>query len=148
MFWNSKHVTYYDRGRRAYSFGDEIPAKVIEKMGKETLDEYIKKGLISAGKVEVDKSEIEADPRDVLFEKVLSLGLKPHCKAKIPKLTAMIEDHEALQALKQEALSLGIDPSDDVTLEELTLLVSNKKADLGLSNPHTDPDDSNDEPDS
>lgn len=150
MFWNSKHVTYYDRGRKAYTLGDEIPEKVIEQMGGETLEEYKKKGLI-ADKAEMaaeydvaEDSEVEepeqekglggvVDPRrNALFEKALSLGLKPHYRTGIPKLTAMLEDHEALQALKKEALSLGINPSDDVTFAELAELVGEKNEEAEL----------------
>lgn len=120
--WNSKITTYYDKGKRAYCFGDEISSKVVHQMGKETFDEYVEKGLIAvAGK---EATDVE---RDLLIEKAEKLGLKPHYKAGIPKIKAMIEDLEALQRLKEEALALGIDPSDDVTFEELTLLVNEKK---------------------
>lgn len=117
MIWNKKNSTYNDHGKRAYGHGDEIPAKVIDEMGKETLDEYIEKGWIVDG-----KAAAEAE-RDVLFAKAEGLGLRPHYKAGIAKLNDMIADHEALQALKKEALSLGIDPNDDVTFAELKRLV-------------------------
>lgn len=132
MFWNSKTTTYYDRGRKAYGKGDEIPDEVIKGMGKETLNEYVDKGLI------IDSKTAAETERGVLFGKAEGLGLKPHYRAGIEKLRDMIEAHEALQVLKQEALSIGIDPNDNVTLEELMLLVSNKKADLGLSDPKDD----------
>ena len=122
MIWNSENSTYYDKGKRAYGHGDKIPDKVVAEMGKETLDEYIEKGWIIDGKAAV---EVE---RNGLFAKAEGLGLKPHYKAGIEKLEAMIADHEALQVLKQEALSLGIHPSDDVTFAELTTLVDEKKA--------------------
>ena len=122
MIWNSENSTYYDKGRRAYGHGDKIPDKVIAEMGKETLEEYMGKGWVVDGKVAVDAE------RDALFIKAEGLGLKPHYKAGIAKLKDMIEDHEALQALKQEAFALGIDPSGDVTLEALPLLVKEKKA--------------------
>lgn len=122
MIWNLEHSTYYDHGRKAYSKGDEIPMAVIDQMGRETLDEYIEKGWIVDG-----KAAAEAE-RDALFEKAESLGLKPHYKAGIAKLGDMIAEHEALQALKQEAIALGIDPSDDVTFAELTALVDEKRS--------------------
>lgn len=122
MIWNSENSTYYDKGRRAYAYGDEIPDEVLDQMGKETLDEYTERGWIIDGKA---AAEVE---RKVLFAKAESLGLKPHYKVGIVKLEAMIADHETLQILKQEALSLGIDPSDDVTLAELTILVNEKMA--------------------
>lgn len=122
MIWNKENSTYYDKGKRAYSFGDKIPDKVIAEMGKETLDEYMEKGWIVDG-----KAAAEAE-RDALFAKAESYGLKPHYKAGTAKLEAMIADYEALQVLKKEALSIGIDPSDDVTLAELTTLVNEKKA--------------------
>ena len=122
FFWNSKLTTYYDKGKRSYGFGDEIPSKVVHQMGKETFDEYVEKGLIA-----VEGKEATGVERDLLIEKAEKLGLKPHYKAGIPKIKAMIEDLEALQGLKKEALALGIDPSDDVTFEELTLLVNEKK---------------------
>lgn len=122
MIWNSENSTYYDKGRRAYGYGDEIPDEVLDQMGKETFDEYMEKGWIIDG-----KAVAEAE-RKALFAKAESLGLKPHYKVGIVKLEAMIADHETLQVLKQEALSLGIDPSDDVTFAELTILVDEKKA--------------------
>lgn len=121
--WNSKVTTYYDKGKRAYGFGDKIPSEVVIQMGKETLDEYVEKKLIAVE----DKEEAIGVERDLLIEKAEKLGLKPHYKAGIPKIKAMIEDIEALQSLKKEALTLGIDPSSDVTFEQLTLLVNKKK---------------------
>ncbi len=123
FFWNSKVTTYYDKGKRAYGFGDKIPSEVVSQMGKETLDEYVEKKLIAVE----DKEEAIGVERDLLIEKAEKLGLKPHYKAGIPKIKAMIEDIEALQSLKKEALTLGIDPSSDVTFEQLTLLVNKKK---------------------
>lgn len=129
MIWNSKATTYYDKGRRAYTKGDTIPDKVLDQMGKKTRDEYIKHGLISdPKKTESAGEEASELKRKALFLKAEKLGLKPHYKAGIQKLEAMLEEYEALQELKKEALELGIDPSDDVTLEELTLFVNEKKA--------------------
>lgn len=146
MKWNSKNSTYYDKGKKAYGFGDEIPDEVLEKMGQETFDEYLEKGWIDDGtaaaeaKVKAEaaaeskvaaKKEAEAkveSERDVLMEKAKGYGLTPHYRAGIPKLEAMIEDYEALQELKKEALELGIDPSDDVGFAELSALVEEKKA--------------------
>ncbi len=122
MIWNSDNSTYYDHGRKAYSKGDKLPAKVTEQMGKETLEEYKKKGLIVDGKT-ADEAE-----RNALLAKAEGYGLKPHYRAGIEKLQGMIKDHETLQALKKEALELGIDPRDDVTFEELTILVDEKLA--------------------
>ena len=128
MFWNSKNTTYYDRGKKAYSFGDEIPDEVLEKMGQETFDEYVEKGWISDRKsAAVVEREALAAKRKALFEKAINYGLKPHPQTGIPKLEAMIEDYEALQELKKEALELGIDPSDDVNFAELFELVEEKK---------------------
>ena len=145
MIWNSKISTYYSKGRKAYGFGDPIPADIIEQMGKGTLAEYIDKGWILDGKAAAEvkaktdaeakiKAEAEAEAeRDALFKKAKDLGLKPNHRIGIYKLDAMIDDYEALQALKKEALALGIDPSDDVTFEELKSFVdeklSNKEAD-------------------
>ena len=151
MIWNSKISTYYSKGRKAYGFGDPIPADIIKKMGKGTLAEYIDKGWILDGKaaaeakakIEVAEAKAKADTeakikaeaetkaeaeRDALFEKAKDLGLKPNYRIGVPKLEAMIDDYEALQALKSEALALGIDPSDDVDFAELTDLVNEKKA--------------------
>ena len=121
--WNSKLTTYYDKGKRAYGFGDKISSKVVHQMGKETFDEYVERGLIA---VESKEEAIGAE-RDLLIEKAEKLGLKPHYKAGIPKIMGMIEEFEALQDLKKEALALGIDPSDDVSFLELIALVSEKK---------------------
>ena len=157
MKWNSKNSTYYDKGKKAYGFGDEIPDKVLEKMGQETLVEYLEKGWIDDGtaaaetaaaeakvkaeaaaklkavaekeaevKVESEEVKVESE-RDALMEKATGYGLTPHYRAGIPKLEAMIEDYEALQALKAEAFELGIDPSDDVNFAELFELVEEKK---------------------
>lgn len=151
MIWNSKTTTYYSKGRKAYGFGDQIPADVIEQMGKGTLAEYIDKGWIDDGKAAAKakaveskaKAEAEAKAkvtaekeaeakaeteRKTLLEKATGYGLKPHYRAGIAKLEEMIDDYEALQALKKEALALGIDPSDDVDFAELTDLVNEKKA--------------------
>lgn len=153
MKWNSKNSTYYDKGKKAYGFGDEIPVEVLKKMGQETFDEYLAKGWIDDGtaaaeakveaaaatirrvavekeaevKVEPEEAIVESD-RDALMEKATGYGLTPHYRAGIPKLEAMIEDYEALQELKKEALELGIDPSDDVGFAELSALVEEKKA--------------------
>jgi len=130
MFWSSKNSTYYDRGKKAYGHGDEIPEETIAQMGKETFDEYVKKGLIADGVsvAEAEKAAAEAK-RESLFEEAISCGLKPHPNTGIAKLEVMIEDYKALQALKKEALALGIDPSDDVGFAELSELVEEKKAD-------------------
>ena len=152
MKWNSKNSTYYDKGKKAYGFGDEIPDEVLMKMGQETFDEYLKKGWIDDGtaaaeakakagaaaelkaaaekevevKVEPEEVKVESE-RDALMEKAMGYGLTPHYRVGIPKLEAMIEDYEALQELKKEALELGIDPSDDVNFAELFELVEEKK---------------------
>lgn len=130
--WNSKNSTYYSRGRKAYSFGKELPADVVRQMGAETLTEYIKKGLIAN-----DKEKGLAGPkppkigdeveRQRLLQTAIDCGMKPHYKTGIPKLRAMIDDYKALQSLKEEALEIGIDPSDDVTFEELSALVDETK---------------------
>lgn len=151
--WNSKHSTYYDKGRKAYGFGVELPEEIIKGMGEETFSEYLGSGLIANKAVaEVKKvvtikakdpdtktepktaEEIERErlaaaeiERERLFQIVVDCGLRPHYKAGIPKLRAMIDDYEALLALKTEALGLGIDPSDDVTFEELSALVDEAK---------------------
>ena len=78
-----------------------------------------------AKKEAYEKAEVE---RQILLIKAQDYGLSPHPKTGIPKLEAMIEDYEALQALKKEALALGIDPSDDVGFAELSALVEEKKA--------------------
>ena len=122
MIWNSENSTYHDRGKRTYGHGDKIPAKVIEEMGKETLDEYMEKGWIVDGKAAVDAE------RDAKFAKAEGYGLKPHYKAGIPKLDDMIEEFEALQAVKKEASELGIEPREGMTSFELTALVKEKKA--------------------
>ena len=151
MKWNSKNSTYYDKGKKAYGFGDEIPDEVLLKMGRETFDEYLEKGWIGEGtataetvaaeaKVKAEaaaeskataekEAEVKAESeRDALMEKATGYGLTPHYRVGIPKLEAMIEDYEALQELKKEALELGIDPSDDVDFAELSALVEEKKA--------------------
>ena len=134
MKWNLKNSTYYDKGKKAYGFGDELPEEVLEGMGKETLDEYVKKGLIAKKaipeKIEpvITEEELAENKRQVLIERAKVYGLKPHPKTGIAKLEIMIEDYEALQALKAEALELGIDPSDDVSFAELFELVEDKKA--------------------
>ena len=141
MLWISKNSTYYDKGKKAYGCGDKIPGEVLESMGKETLDEYIEKGLIgdSLADFEEEEETIREDPEDpeavaererlAMLERAKVYGLKPHPKTGIVKLSAMVEDFEALQALKREALELGIDPSDDVGFAELSALVEEKKAD-------------------
>ena len=131
MIWDSKNSTYYDKGRKAYCYGDEIPESVLESMGEETLKEYMEKGLISDNAAPVGVAPVE-DERDALMEKATGYGLTPHYRAGIPKLEAMIEDYEALQELKKEALELGIDPSDDVDFAELSALVEEKKAENEL----------------
>lgn len=147
MIWNSKNTTYYSKGKKVFGFGDELPPGVIEQMGKGTFDEYVEKGWIDDGTAAAPEPEVEAVPevekfkppepdkpepiiteRDALFSTAKSLGLKPHYRAGIAKLKEMVEDHEALQALKSEALALGIDPSDDIDFAELTELVDEKKA--------------------
>ena len=150
MIWNSKNTTYYSKGRKAFGFGDELPAEVVSQMGAGTLAEYIEKGWIddgkSAAKVKVVESKAKAEAeakakamaekeaeakaeaeRNALLEKATGYGLKPHYRAGIVKLEEMINDHEALQALKKEALALGIDPSDDVTFEELKSFVDEER---------------------
>ena len=122
MIWNSKNSTYYDKGKKAYGFGAFLPDSVIEDMGKETLEEYTKKGLISKKEVVVDEE------REAAFEKAIGYGLKPHPNTGLAKLKVMIEDYEALQDLKKEALELGIDPSDDIGFAELKALVEEEKA--------------------
>lgn len=146
MIWTSKNSTYYDKGKKAYGYCDKIPEKVLEGMGKETLEEYIEKGLISdvavvepdvideeeaiPEKIEpVSEEELAENTRQAMLERAKVYGLKPHPKTGIAKLEIMIEDFEALQALKREALELGIDPSDDVTFRELFELINEKKAD-------------------
>lgn len=126
LFWNSENSTYYDQGRRAYSRGDEIPDAVISQMGKETLDEYVEKGLIAN---KITKTEAETAERDALIAKAEIYGLKPHYKAGIGKLEAMIEEHLVMQSLKKEALELGIEVSDGMTFAELKPLVDEKRAD-------------------
>lgn len=151
MIWNSKTSTYFDKGKKAYGFGDEIPESVIESMGQGTFDEYVKKGWIDDGTAAAETAAAEAkvkaeaaveskaaaekeaeakaeSERDALMEKATGYGLTPHYRAGIPKLETMIEDYKALQTLKSEALKLGIDPSDDVGFAELTVLVDEKKA--------------------
>jgi len=133
MLWISKNSTYYDKGKKAYSCGDEISDEVLESMGKETLDEYIEKGLIGdesttkepevVKESEEEKAERE---RNAMFERAKVYGLKPHPKTGIVKLEKMVKDFEDLQALRRDALDLGIDPSDDVIFEELTILVNEK----------------------
>ena len=152
MIWNSKNSTYYDKGKKAYGFGDEIPDEVLEKMGQQTLEEYVDRGLIAdeaavkdalleqakeeekevAPEPTTTKEEEDGNKRQDLLERARGYGLKPHYRAGIEKLEEMIEDHEALQALKVEALALGIDPSDDVDFAELTELVNEKKAENEL----------------
>lgn len=152
MKWNAKDTTYYSSGRKAYGYGDELPAEVVKKMGKETLDEYVAKGWIDDGTAVVEekaaesKAKAEAErkakaaaeeeaeakaeaERNTLFEKAVGYGLKPHHRAGIARLKEMIADHGALQSLKSEALALGIDPSDDVDYAELKELVDEAKKD-------------------
>jgi len=148
MIWNSKTTTYYSKGRKAYGIGDRLPADVIEQMGEETFADYIKKGWIDDGKLAA-KAKVEAEAkakvtaekeaeanaeaeRNILLEKAIGYGLKPHYRAGIAKLEEMIDDYEALQVLKKEALALGIDPSDDVDFAELTDFVNEKKAENEL----------------
>lgn len=134
MFWISKNSTYYDKGKKAYSCGDEIPDEILESMGEETFDEYVEKGLIGEGIADVEevdvieesKEEKAERERNIMFERAKLYGLKPHPKTGIVKLYKMVKDFEDLQALKRDALELGIDPSDDVTFEELTILVNEK----------------------
>ena len=142
MIWNSKTSTYFDKGRKPYGFGDEIPESVLESMGQKTFDEYVDRGLIAdeaaakdalleqakEEKVEVVPEQSKADLQKALFEQAKGYGLKPHYRAGIAKLEEVIEDYEALQELKKEALELGIDPSDDVSFAELFELVEEKKA--------------------
>ena len=125
MIWNSENSTYYDKGKRAYGLGDELSAKVIDEMGKETLDEYVEKGWIANS---ITRAEVEAAERNDLFKEAESLGLKPHYKAGIAKLSDMIEEHLVMAALKKEALSFGIDSGDDMTFAELKPLVDEKRA--------------------
>lgn len=142
--WNSKTTTYYDKGKKAYGNGDVLPQEVIAGMGEETFAEYSARGLIISGVapvvvkkdvVQVKKKAVTdirtADEieRDRLLQVAEGYGLKPHYRAGIPKLRAMIDDHEALQSLKEEALVMGIKPRDDMTFEELTVLVEEKRAD-------------------
>ena len=150
MKWNSKNSTYYDKGKKAYGLGDEIPDEVLEKMGQETFDEYVERGLIAddaiVEKAIVEEAESATEPepimteeevaenkRQALIERAKVYGLKPRLNTGIAKLEIMIEDYEALQALKKEALALGIDPSDDVDFAELYALVEDKKADNELN---------------
>ena len=148
MIWNSRNSTWNFMGKKTFGFGDKIPPAVIEQAGKETIDDYVKKGWILDSKAVAEAkakaaSEVKAEPepeveevkpapvvtvRDALFAKAEGYGLNPHYRAGIHKLETMIEDYGALQELKKEALTLGIDPSDDVTFEELTVFVNEKKA--------------------
>ena len=129
MKWNSKKSTYYGMGRKAYKKGDNLPADVLKNMGKETVKEYIKTGLILDEKsVKSGKKEADEKQRLALIGHAKELGLKPHPKTGIEKLNVMIDDAKALIDLKEEALSLGIDPSDDVAFADLTILVDEKKA--------------------
>lgn len=134
LFWNSKTTTYYSRGRKKFSYGDDLPETVCNEMGKETLEEYKQKGLISEALV-LNESDLNEGPppppseaeRLALLEQAKFYGLSPHPKTGAPKLKVMLKDYEDLLELKQEALELGIDPSDDVTFDELTQLVEEKK---------------------
>lgn len=148
MIWNSKTSTYFDKGRKPYGFGDEIPESVIESMGQQTFDEYVDRGLIAdeaAAKdalleqAKEEKEEAKPEPtitkeepienlRQVLIEKAKAYGLKPHPKTGIAKLEIMIEDFEALQALREEAVELNIAGSYDLTFADLRDLVDEKKA--------------------
>lgn len=119
MQWNAERSTYHS-GKKVYKKGDDIPDDILEKMGVETVKEYVKKGLMIGG---AESSDVE---RKHLIENAKSLGLSPHPKTGIAKLNTMIDDFHALKTLKKEALSLGIDPSDDVTFVELTELVKEK----------------------
>ena len=117
--WNKKDATYYDRGRKAYGFGDEIPKKVLEAMGEETAEEYMAKGFLKPGLVETEEKNekvvletvqgttehetVETDEGttikleftiDDLKEKAVSLGLKPHHNAGIEKIQEMIDEAE------------------------------------------------------
>ncbi len=148
MIWTSKNSTYYDKGKKAYGYCDKIPEKVLEGMGKETFDEYVERGLIAdeaipekiepvisdgttPAKIEpaLTEKEVHENARQNQLERAKIYGLKPHPKTGIVKLGIMIDDYEALQALRKEALELGIDPSDDVTFRELFELINEKKAD-------------------
>jgi len=132
IIWNSEKSTYYDAGRRAYGYGDEIPEDILDAMGEETVAEYLEKGLLaeSDGKASNgDTTQDDAEKQRLeLMEKAKSMGLNPHPATGIPKLEKAIEEAEALAALKKEALALGIDPADNVTYDELKKLVDEKKA--------------------
>jgi hypothetical protein len=122
MIWNSKNNTYYDKGKKAYIFGDKLPEEVLNAMGGETLKEYVEKGWISDNVPAVDVK------RESLLEKARGYGLKPHPNTGIAKLEAMIADHDALTALREEAFELGIDVSDDLGFADLKDLIDEKKA--------------------
>ena len=114
MRWNSKTTTYYSRGKKAFGFGDELPAEVIEQMGKGTLDEYLEKGWIDDGKAAAKakaaelktnaKAEAEAKAaaekeaeakaeaeRNILLGRATGYGLKPHYRAGIAKRKGCID---------------------------------------------------------
>jgi len=146
--WNSENTTYYDKGKKAYGNGDVLPPAVIAGMGEETFAEYSARGLIINGTPSVAvgapelKTRTEADviarklvaeaeaeaQRKALLGEATDYGLKPHYKAGIPKLRAMIDDYKALEALKKEAISLNIEDFEHLPFDELTALIDFKKS--------------------
>lgn len=124
MKWNSKNATYYDKGKKAYGFGEDLP----EDMDEDTVKEYKSKGLIAENVNAESEKDIAEKERQSLLDHAKDLGLKPHPRTGTEKLNAMIDYEKALIDLKDEALKLGIDPSDDVKYDELKILVDEKKA--------------------
>ena len=124
MKWNCKNSTYYDKGKKAYGFGDDLPSN----MDEDTVKEYKAKGLIAEKVNAESEKDIAEKERLALLDHAKDLGLSPHPRTGIEKLNTMIDDAKVLIDLKDEALALGIDPSDDVKYDELKKLVDEKKA--------------------
>lgn len=112
--WNKKDSTYYDRGRKAYGFGEEIPEKVLIAMGQETAEEFKAKGWLKLRPAVVEEvakevietvqittvpppvdEPVETDEEKLkrLREEAIALELKPHHNAGAEKLQQMIDDH-------------------------------------------------------
>ena len=100
LFWLSQKATYLlrDRGSKyfyEFSFNEFYEKKQIEKISK-NIDEYIKKDMISYGRIREGVKLLEADYRyNIQYEKDLGLKLGPQSGFKCrsdPLLVQIVEE--------------------------------------------------------
>lgn len=90
--WKDEKSCYHDQGRKCYRAGDVIPDEIVAAMGKQTVEELEKRGML--GDIET-QADVQEKKRLELLEKAKELGLNPRPNTGIEKLEAAIADAEA-----------------------------------------------------